>query len=73
MWLTDTVLPELEGLRTYTNQAFKELAVRNHMAVPQVADDWQWIPIRALYRKKKIAPPTEATFDEPPPLDMETG
>jgi hypothetical protein len=54
------VLPELEGLRAYTNQAFKDLAVRNHMAVPQVADDWQWIPIRALYRKKKA--------DEPPPL-----
>jgi hypothetical protein len=67
MWLTDTVLPELEGLRTYTNQAFKELAVRNHMAVPQVADDWQWIPIRALYRKKK------EIVGQPPPLDMEVG
>lgn len=72
IWLTDTVLPELEGLRAYTNQAFKDLAVRNHMAVPQIADDWQWIPIRALYRKKKeiAAGPAVAT-DEPPPLDME--
>ena len=72
IWLTDTVLPELEGLRAYTNQAFKELAVRNHMAVPQIADDWQWIPIRALYRKKKeIAAGPGAAVDEPPPLDME--
>jgi hypothetical protein len=57
IWLADTVLPELEGLRAYTNQAFKDLAVRNHMAVPQIADDWQWIPIRALYRKKKAEEP----------------
>jgi len=70
VWLTDTVLPELEGLRAYTNQAFKDLAVRNHMAVPQIADDWQWIPIRALYRKKKEVAAGPAT-DEPPPLDME--
>jgi hypothetical protein len=78
MWLTDTVLPELEGLRVYTNQAFKDLAVRNHMAVPQIGDDWQWMPIRALYRKKK-APEAEAPdadapapFEsEPPPLYMD--
>ena len=72
IWLTDTVLPELEGLRAYTNQAFKDLAVRNHMAVPQIDNDWQWIPIRALYRKKKeIAAGPAVTTDEPPPLDME--
>lgn len=69
MWLADTVLPELEGLRAYTNQAFKDLAVRNHMAVPQIADDWQWIPIRALYRKKKPVA-AAADTDVPPPLDM---
>jgi hypothetical protein len=65
IWLTDTVLPELEGLRTYTNQAFKDLAVRNHMAVPQVADDWQWIPIRALYRKKKAGETVAEFVPEP--------
>jgi hypothetical protein len=77
MWLTDTVLPELEGLRLYTNQAFKDLAVRNHMAVPQVGDDWQWMPIRALYRKKKApeaeAPEAEAPVpfeSEPPCMDI---
>ena len=75
MWLTETVMPELEGLRTYTNQAFKDLAVRNHTAVPQIADDWKWVPIRALYRKKKVGEaPSEAPGEAPseaPPLDVD--
>jgi hypothetical protein len=34
------------------------------MAVPQVADDWQWIPIRALYRKKKAGEPVTESVAE---------
>ena len=86
VWIIDTVIPELEGLRAYTNQAFKELAVRNHMAAPQISEDWVWMPIRALYRTKKaVAGVTEGVGagsdaadaagaevdDMPPPLYVE--
>jgi hypothetical protein len=59
------VMPQLEELRIYTNQAFKELAVRIHMAVPQIGDGWQWVPIRALYKKK-----TEAADAEPEVIEV---
>ena len=55
IWIMDVFMPQLAELRTYTNQTLKDLAVRNHMAVPQISDEWAWIPIRALY--KKTAPP----------------
>ena len=54
LWITETVMPQLDALRTYTNQALKDLAIRNHMAVPQVSDRWTWIPIRAIYKKTSI-------------------
>jgi hypothetical protein len=57
VWIMETFMPQLSGLRNYTNQALKDLAIRNHMAVPQVSDEWAWIPIRALYKKKADAPP----------------
>jgi hypothetical protein len=57
VWIMETFMPQLNGLRNYTNQALKDLAIRNHMAVPQVSDEWAWIPIRALYKKKADAPP----------------
>jgi len=55
VWIMEVFMPQLAELRSYTNQALKDLAVRNHMAVPQISEEWAWIPIRALY--KKIAPP----------------
>lgn len=55
IWISDVVMPQLEELRVYTNQCFKDLAVRNHMAVPQVGAEWEWMPIRAIYRKAKTA------------------
>jgi len=61
LWIMEVCMPQLAELRTYTNQALKDLAIRNHMAVPQVSDEWAWIPVRALYKKKA----------EPPPLDTE--
>jgi hypothetical protein len=53
VWISDVVMPQLEELRVYTNQCFKDLAIRNHMAVPQVGAEWEWMPIRAIYRKAK--------------------
>jgi len=74
MWISDTVVPQLEQLRLYTNQCFKDLAIRNHMAVPQIGTEWEWIPIRAIYRKPKVAAAAAAAApvqeDELPPLDM---
>jgi len=60
VWIMEVFMPQLAELRTYTNQALKDLAIRNHMAVPQISDEWAWIPIRALYKKVT-----------PPPLDTE--
>ena len=50
-WLKDTIIPELEQLREFVNTSFKELAKRQHMAVPQLGELWKWQPLRALYRK----------------------
>jgi transposase-like protein len=50
VWLKETVLPELEQLREFVNTSFKELAKRQHMAVPQLGEFWRWQPLRALYR-----------------------
>jgi hypothetical protein len=49
-WLSETVWPELEQLRAFVNTSFEELARRQHMAVPQFAVCWKWVPLRALYR-----------------------
>jgi hypothetical protein len=49
-WVVSMFIPEMEGLREYGNDAFKSLAKREHMAVPQLGPDWKWMPIRALYR-----------------------
>jgi hypothetical protein len=52
-WLKDTLIPELDQLRDFVNQSLKDLAKREHMAVPQLAADWKWMPIRALYKAPK--------------------
>ena len=49
-WVITTALPQLESLREYTNDALKTLAKSLHMAVPQIDAQWEWIPIRALYK-----------------------
>ncbi len=46
-----TTMVELEQLRQFTNDSFKALAKRQHMAVPQLGEDWEWVPVRALYKK----------------------
>jgi hypothetical protein len=55
-WLKDTLIPELDQLREFVNQSLKDLAKREHMAVPQLATDWKWVPIRALYKAPKKGP-----------------
>ncbi len=63
-WLRDTAIREIDLLREFVNGALKELAKREHMAVPQLGADWRWIPIRALYKapkKGKVATSAAAT------------
>ena len=48
-WIRETALPELKALRDYTNQSFRTLAKTKHMAVPQIGELWEWMPLRALY------------------------
>lgn len=48
--LVEVILPELDRLRDFVNDSFKALAKREHMAVPQLGTDWEWTPLRALYR-----------------------
>jgi hypothetical protein len=52
-WLEAEALPALESLRSYTNESFQRLSRTTRMAVPQIKDNWQWIPIRAIYRLPK--------------------
>jgi hypothetical protein len=52
-WLETHGLDSLEGLRTYTNECFEKLSLSVRQAVPQIKEDWKWMPIRALYKPKK--------------------
>jgi hypothetical protein len=49
-WIRETGLPDLDALRNFVNDAFKALAKREHIAVPQFGENWKWMPLRALYR-----------------------
>ena len=60
-WLVTEGFPELERLREFGNESLKTLAKRDHMAVPQLEKNWEWKPLRALYRKtpsQASIPPT---------------
>jgi hypothetical protein len=67
-WIRTTALPELKALRDYTNQSFKTLAKTKHMAVPQIGELWEWMPLRALYKapaaKKGLTREQAALRDE---------
>jgi hypothetical protein len=60
-WLEAEALPALESLRSYTNDSFQRLSRSTRMAVPQIKDNWLWVPIRAIYRKSK----NEIVSEEP--------
>jgi hypothetical protein len=49
-----TFIPNLESLRTYTNDTFEKMGKERHMAVPRIGDKWEWLPARATY--KRVAP-----------------
>ena len=63
-WIREVALPMFESLRKYTNEAYLGLAKAQHMAVPQISDDWKWMGIRALYRKKGGTADAEAAQEE---------
>jgi len=52
-WIEAEMAPTLESLRAYTNESFKKLSHTTRMAVPQVDDKWEWVPIRAIYKHEK--------------------
>ena len=56
-FIYEVALPQLEALRTYTNETFQTMSVERHMAVPLISDKWRWEPARALY--KRGPPPLE--------------
>jgi hypothetical protein len=58
-WLLDVCIPELEQLRKFGNDALRELAKRDKMAVPQFEENWRWKGVRALY--KKVPTPVKPT------------
>lgn len=67
-WIRESALPMLESLRVYTNDAYKTLAVAQHMAVPQISERWVWQGIRALYKGAKSTADTDDATSVPPPL-----
>ena len=68
-WYRTTGKPYFESLRDFTNDALETLSVAHRMAVPQIAGDWQWMPKRALYKKKRevasTTPPAEPSGLQP--------
>jgi hypothetical protein len=63
-WVQENVLTQLRQLFDYTNEAFKTLGAKQHMAVPQISEKWEWKPARILYRPAKKATVTARTEDE---------
>lgn len=69
-WVQNTFIPQLEGLRNFANESLQALGKREKMAVPQVGENWKWIPVRALYKNKSgaaragSAAASEGTADE---------
>jgi len=55
--------PQLESLRVYANESFETLSHSTRMAVPQVGENWKWMPIRAMYRRD-LGPEPEETVVE---------
>lgn len=49
-WFREVFVRQLEDLRTYANQSLRDLATRQHQAVPQFGPNWKWVPMRALYK-----------------------
>jgi hypothetical protein len=37
----------------FGNESLQELSKRDHIAVPQLGEQWKWTPIRALWHEKK--------------------
>ncbi len=58
-WIRTRGFPELDALLEFVNQSFRDLAKREHMAVPQFGSKWELKPIRALYRKKPASAGTK--------------
>jgi hypothetical protein len=51
-YIKDT-MDNLEKLRNFGNESLTQLAKRENMAVPQLGEEWKWIPLRALYKRPK--------------------
>ena len=52
VYIKDT-MDNLEKLRNFGNESLTQLAKRENMAVPQLGEEWKWIPLRALYKRPK--------------------
>ena len=51
-WILESI-QELHRLRMFGNESLQELSKRDHIAVPQLGEQWKWTPIRALWHEKK--------------------
>jgi len=51
-WILESI-QELNRLRMFGNESLQELSKRDHIAVPQLGEQWKWTPIRALWYEKK--------------------
>jgi hypothetical protein len=54
-FIREVALPQLENLRSYTNESFATIGTSRRMAVPQVGPRWEWIGARALYKMPTLA------------------
>jgi len=54
-FIREVAMPQLESLRSYTNESFATIGTSRRMAVPQVGSHWEWIGVRALYKMPTLA------------------
>lgn len=54
-WLRNTFVPNLEALRTFTNESLATLGKKQKMAVPQIDAKWHWNAPRILEKAAKKA------------------
>ena len=54
-FIREVAMPQLESLRSYTNESFNTMGTSRRMAVPQVGSRWEWLPARALYKMPLLA------------------
>jgi hypothetical protein len=64
---------ELKNLRTYVNESLLHVSRMKACSVPQIAENWNWVPFAKVQPKKRVARATDDTDAAPAPAPVPTG